>query len=184
MKFRCERDSLVEVLTTAGRAVSARTSAMALSGVRIESTGNHLAVVGTDLDLTVHASTEAIGITDGVCVAPARLLGDIVRSLEPGAVTIESEGDKVEIGAARSRFSLRTFPVDDFPTLPDPPNRPRSSRRAVWPVHSAKSYGPPPVTTPDPSSPGCSSRPRGAGCGWWPPTPTDWPCGTSTGVMP
>ncbi len=121
MKFRCERDSLVDVLTTAGRAVSTRTSSMALSGVRIEAIGNHVAVVGTDLDLTVHASTEAIGITDGVCVAPARLLADIVRSLEPGAVTIESEGDKVEIGAARSRFSLRTFPADDFPSLPEPP---------------------------------------------------------------
>ncbi len=122
MKFRCERDSLVDVLTTAGRAVSTRTSSMALSGVRIEAIGNHVAVVGTDLDLTVHASTEAIGITDGVCVAPARLLADIVRSLEPGAVTIESEGDKVEIGAARSRFSLRTFPADDFPSLPEPPS--------------------------------------------------------------
>jgi DNA polymerase III subunit beta len=87
----------------------------------MEASGNHLAVVGTDLDLTVHASTETIGISDGVCVAPAKLLADIVRSLEPGAVTIESEGDKVEIGAARSRFSLRTFPVDDFPSLPEPP---------------------------------------------------------------
>ncbi len=123
MKFRCERDSLVEVLSIAGRAVSARTSAaMALGGVRIEASGNHLAVVGTDLDLTVHVSTEAIGIADGVCVAPAKLLADIVRSLEPGAVTIESEGEKIEIGAARSRFSLRTFPVDDFPSLPEPPH--------------------------------------------------------------
>jgi DNA polymerase-3 subunit beta len=121
VKFRCERDSLVDVLTTAGRAVSARTTSMALSGVRIEAIGNHVAVVGTDLDLTVHASTEAIGISDGVCVAPAKLLADIVRSLEPGAVTIESEGEKVEIGAARSRFSLRTFPTDDFPSLPAPP---------------------------------------------------------------
>ena len=122
MKFRCERDSLVEVLATAGRAVGTRSSAqMVLSGVRIETVGNHLSVVGTDLDLTVHVATEAIGITDGVCVAPAKLLTDIVRSLEPGAVTIESEGEKVEIGAARSRFSLRTFPVADFPTLPEPP---------------------------------------------------------------
>jgi DNA polymerase-3 subunit beta len=94
---------------------------MALGGVRIESVGNHLSVIGTDLDLTVHVATEAIGITDGVCVAPAKLLADIVRSLEPGAVTVESEGDKVEIGAARSRFSLRTFAVDDFPSLPEPP---------------------------------------------------------------
>jgi DNA polymerase-3 subunit beta len=94
---------------------------MALGGIRLESLGNRLAVVGTDLDLTVHVSTEAIGITDGVCVAPAKLLADIVRSLEPGAVTIESADDKVEIAAARSRFSLRTFPVDDFPVLPEPP---------------------------------------------------------------
>jgi DNA polymerase-3 subunit beta len=122
VKFRCERDSLVEVLTTAGRAVSSRsTTTMALGGVRMESLGNRLAVVGTDLDLTVHVSTEAIGITDGVCVAPAKLLADIVRALEPGAVTVESADDKVEIAAARSRFSLRTFPVDDFPVLPEPP---------------------------------------------------------------
>jgi DNA polymerase-3 subunit beta len=94
---------------------------MALGGLRIESQDNQLSVVGTDLDLTVHAATEAIGIADGVCVAPAKLLADIVRSLEPGAVTIESEGEKIEIGAARSRFSLRTFPVDDFPSLPEPP---------------------------------------------------------------
>jgi DNA polymerase-3 subunit beta len=112
----------VEVLTTAGRAVSTRsTTTMALGGIRMESQGNRLAVVGTDLDLTVHVSTEAIGITDGVCVAPAKLLADIVRALEPGAVTIESADDKVEIAAARSRFSLRTFPVDDFPVLPEPP---------------------------------------------------------------
>ena len=36
-------------------------------------------------------------------------------------MTIESEDDKIEIAAARSRFSLRTFPLDDFPTLPEPP---------------------------------------------------------------
>ena len=55
MKFRCERDSLVEALTTAGRAVSARaTPSAALNGVRIEADGNRLLVAGTDLDLTVH----------------------------------------------------------------------------------------------------------------------------------
>jgi DNA polymerase-3 subunit beta len=94
---------------------------MALAGVRIESEGNRLMVVGTDLDLTVHVSTEAIGLSDGVCVAPSKLLTDIVRSLEPGAVTIEAEQDKIEISAARSRFSLQTFPADDFPSLPEPP---------------------------------------------------------------
>jgi len=87
----------------------------------MEVIGNHLSIVGTDVDLTVHVSSEAIGIADGVCVAPAKLLADIVRSLEPGAVTIEADSDKIEIGAARSHFSLRTYSVDDFPSLPEPP---------------------------------------------------------------
>jgi len=123
VKFRCERDSLVEVLTTAGRAVSTRTTtSVALGGIRIETSGNSLTAIGTDLDLTVHVTSEAIGIADGVCIAPARLLGDIVRSLEPGAVTLEADSDKVEISAARSRFSLRTFPVEEFPSLPALPD--------------------------------------------------------------
>lgn len=120
MKFRCERDSLVEALTGAGRAVSGRgTVTAATNGVRIEIRGNRLSVVGTDLDLTVHVELEAIGLDDGVCVAPARLTADIVRSLEPGAVTFEGGEDEVEISAARSRFVVRTYGADEFPVLPE-----------------------------------------------------------------
>jgi DNA polymerase III subunit beta len=121
VKFRCERDTLVEALTTAGRAVTARGStSAALAGVRIDVAGNQLTVVGTDLDLTVRVENEAIGLDDGSVVTPARLAADIVRSLEPGAVTFEGGEDEVEISAARSRFVVRTFSVDDFPVLPDP----------------------------------------------------------------
>jgi DNA polymerase III subunit beta len=121
VKFRCERDSLVEALTTAGRAVTTRGStAAALSGIRIDVAGNRLTVVGTDLDLTVRVEIEAIGLDDGTVVTPARLAAEIVRSLEPGAVTFEGGDDEVEISAARSRFVVRTFAVDDFPVLPAP----------------------------------------------------------------
>ena len=106
---------------------------MVLSGLRIESVGNHLSVIGTDLDLTVHVSTEAIGITDGVCVAPAKLLADIVRSLEPGAVTIEAEGEKVEIGAARSDSACARSRWPTSPRSPSLPIRPRSCPPPVWP---------------------------------------------------
>ena len=41
MKFRCERDVLVEALGTAGRAVASRGGALpVLSGVRVELTGD------------------------------------------------------------------------------------------------------------------------------------------------
>ena len=125
MKFRSERDSLVESLTTAGRAVGGRgVSSVVLSGLLLVCEGNQLTATGTDLDLTIRVDQEVIGIEDGSCVVPARLLADIVRSLEPGAVTVEGGEEKVEISASRSHFSLRAFPVVEFPSVSQPTENP------------------------------------------------------------
>jgi DNA polymerase III subunit beta len=117
MKFRSERDTLVEALSAAARAVSTR-AVGATTGLHLLVKGNELTATGTDLDLTVRAVIEVIGIDDGEAVVPARLVADAVRHLEAGAVTIDAGDEKVEISAARSRFSLRTFPPADFPSLP------------------------------------------------------------------
>lgn len=118
MKFRSERDALVDMLATAGRAVGGRGgSSPVLLGLLLSCTGNALSVTGTDLDLTIQVSDEVIGIDDGSCVIPSRLATDIVRRLEPGAVTVEDEGDQVTISAARSTFRLHTYPVVEFPPV-------------------------------------------------------------------
>ena len=118
MKFRSERDSLIEMLATAGRAVGARaTSSPVLSGLLLSCTGNVLSVTGTDLDLTIQVTQEVIGVEDGTCVVPARLSTDIVRRLEPGAVTFANDEDHITISAARSNFKLRTYPVVEFPAV-------------------------------------------------------------------
>ena len=119
MKLRCERDVLVEALTTAGRAVTSRGgTTQVLSGVRLEVVGDRLHVAGSDLDLTIEVDLAAAGSEDGACVLPARLVADIVRALEPGAVTLEADDEEARIVAGRSNFSVRTFPVSDFPRLP------------------------------------------------------------------
>jgi DNA polymerase-3 subunit beta len=74
-------------------------------------------VTGTDLDLTIQVTDEVIGIDDGSCVIPARLSTDIVRRLEPGAVTFGDDGDSITITAARSTFKLHTYPVVEFPPV-------------------------------------------------------------------
>jgi DNA polymerase-3 subunit beta len=125
VKFRSERDVLVDALATAGRGVGGRgASAAVLSGLLLVCEGNRLVATGTDLDLTIRVELEVIGLEDGSAVVPARLVADIVRSLEPGAVTVEgaAEGteERIEISAARSRFGLRTYPVVEFPAIAGP----------------------------------------------------------------
>ena len=121
MKFRCERDVLLDALTTAGRAIASRGGALpVLSGVRLEAMGHELRVVGTDLDLTIQVVVGVAVARPGVVVAPGRLVTDIVRALDAGAVTVESDedNDELRISSGRSNFSVRTHPAGDFPRLP------------------------------------------------------------------
>jgi len=117
MKFKSERDILVEALSAASRVVATRLIG-ASSGVLLSLVGNHLTVTGTDLDITVRTKVDVIGLEDGSCVVPARLIVDAVRSLEAGAVTIASSEETVEVSLGRAKFSLRTFSVMDYPNLP------------------------------------------------------------------
>lgn len=123
MKFRCERDVLVEALATASRATASRGGSLpVLSGVRTELEGNRLRLTGHDLELTISVEVEVRGEGDGVTVLPAKLAADVVRALEPGAVTIEVGDDEAQITAGRSDFALRVLPADEFPMLPQPAN--------------------------------------------------------------
>ncbi len=117
MKFRSERDLLVEALSAASRVVATRLVG-ATSGVLLSLTNNQLTVTGTDLDITVRTVVDVIGIEDGASVVPARLIVDAVRSLEAGAVTVTAHDENVELSLGRAKFSLRTFAVVDYPNLP------------------------------------------------------------------
>jgi DNA polymerase-3 subunit beta len=121
VKFRCERDELVEAVSAAGRAVTSRGSSLpVLSGIRFELSNGHLRLTGSDLDTTILVDQEVTGDEDGVAVIPAKLIGDIARSLPPGKVEIAVEGDDARITANRAQFTMRTIPATEFPRLPEP----------------------------------------------------------------
>ena len=121
MKFRCERDALVDRLSTSSRAVSSRGGALpVLTGIHLSANEDTLTITGSDLDLTVRSTVTVAVDTPGVAVLPARLTVDIIRSLDSGAVEIDISNDEARISSGRSQFAVRTLPADDFPKLPEP----------------------------------------------------------------
>jgi DNA polymerase III subunit beta len=122
MKLSISRDTFLAALQVVGRAVSSRSTLPSLSGVRLAATTDELTLAATDTELGLTMSVAEVAIeTEGTLLLPGRLLGDVVRSLPSGEVTLalRSEQRDVELTAGGARFHLRTLAAEDFPRLPE-----------------------------------------------------------------
>ena len=118
MKFRCERDTLLDALTVAVRATAGvGAGRAALTGAHLELAGDTLTVTGSDLDLTLAVTAEVAGSGDGAAVTPARLLTDVVRAVAAGSVEFSVDEGEAVIVAGSSEFSIRLIPEEDYPQL-------------------------------------------------------------------
>jgi DNA polymerase-3 subunit beta len=125
VKFRCERDVLVDALSSAGRAVSTRGGALpVLSGVRAELVGNELRCTGSDSDLTINVAITVNGEEDGVTVLPGRLAADIVKALPQGAVVVAIDDEEAHISSGRAEFAIRVLPAEEYPRFAEPTGEP------------------------------------------------------------
>jgi DNA polymerase-3 subunit beta len=120
VKFRCERDTLADAVATAQRTVASRSGALpVLQDLRVTATDDGLELIGSDLEITNRVRVPAEVEESGVAVVP-KLLGEIVRRLEPGPVTVSVTGDEATITAGRFSTSLRLKPAEDYPRLTPP----------------------------------------------------------------
>src|SRR2546425_5151295 len=120
MKFKCDRDSFSDALQAVQRAVSSRPGIPALTGVFMNATGGELILATTDLEVSARLRLEVQVQRDGVALVPARLLADMVKSLEQAPVEFEEQGGQARIVCSNYEGTLRCLPAEDFPALQDP----------------------------------------------------------------
>src|SRR5687768_1430009 len=110
MKFRCERDDLLEAVQFASRAISNRATLPVLSGLRIEALeSGSVVMAATDLELTMETSFQA-GIDEpGKAIVPGRLFGEVSRSLGAGQVSVLAGEGEIEIGSGRGHFRVKSL---------------------------------------------------------------------------
>src|SRR5687767_5808733 len=119
MKFRCERDELLNAVQFASRAISNRATLPVLSGLKIDAQEEgRVRVAATDLELTMETTFAAAVDTPGKVIVPGRLFGEMTRSLGAGQVSVASGDAEVEIGSGRGQFRVRSLAPDDYPALP------------------------------------------------------------------
>ncbi|WP_030163358.1 DNA polymerase III subunit beta [Spirillospora albida] len=124
MEFRVDRQPLAEAVAWAARTLPARPALPVLAGMLIEATDDGgLTLAGFDYEVSARARTDAQVADPGRVLVPGRLLAEIVRNLPPQPVDVFTKGSEVVVRCGPAEFGLLTLPVEDYPTLPEPPSR-------------------------------------------------------------
>ncbi|MGO1625557.1 MAG: DNA polymerase III subunit beta [Halomonadaceae bacterium] len=119
MKFSISREALLRPLTLVAGVVERRQTLPVLSNVLIEVDGDQVALTGTDLEVELIGRTVASAVEQqGAATVPARKLMDICKSLpEQSDIQLSVEEGRAVLRSGRSRFTLSTLPVAEFPNI-------------------------------------------------------------------
>lgn len=118
MKFSCEKALLQTALSTASRAVSAKSTIPALEGLLLEAE-HVLTVTGFNMETGIRTNCAADILKTGSILLPARLFGEIVRKLPDDVVTISAVKLSVQIQCGFSEFQLQGLDPEEYPLLPE-----------------------------------------------------------------
>ncbi len=121
MKFTIERSHLIKPLQQVSGALGGRPTLPILGNLLIKVEENVLSMTATDLEVELVSKVTLEGDFEaGSITVPSRKFLDICRGLPDDAIiTFVLEGDRVQVRSGRSRFSLATLPVNDFPNIED-----------------------------------------------------------------
>jgi DNA polymerase-3 subunit beta len=120
MELVARKADLVRELQFFQQIVERKNTIPILANVLIETDGNTIRLLATDIEVTLSSSCEAAVEKPGKVTLPAKKLYEIVRSLPDGDVKIQSsrDGNHVTVSADRFESKMPTMPVADFPTPP------------------------------------------------------------------
>ena len=117
MKFTCERETLLNTITTANKGVVPRPERPILNCILLELTENMLTATATDQHLWVRAAMQVSDGTDGAVAIPARHFVEALRSCDPGTVTFEAAENKTTMESGRAKFVFNHLRADDYPQM-------------------------------------------------------------------
>ncbi len=119
MEFKINSKVLEKLLSKIIPAVPSRTPMPILENFLFDIKDGSLTVSATDLEIALKSSLNVAANQNIKMVIPARLLYDIVRSLEDAQVNFSVDGNgKLKITTDKGVYNLSYLPSEDFPEIP------------------------------------------------------------------
>ncbi len=119
MNIICDKKQLTDAVSGVSKAVTPSSSVPVLQGILMQSDGFSLKLTGYDLEMAITTNIEANVKVAGEVVLPAKLLLDMIKSLDGNEVEITCEENlETTISAGITKYDLMGMNAVDFPNLP------------------------------------------------------------------
>ena len=119
MKFTINKNLFLEKLQIAQKAMASRSNMPALTGILISCENEELTMVTSNSEIAIKVliNEPSLSIeTEGSCLVPGKIFGDIVRKLNGEDIEFEYKEDNImRIQAGSSDVTLNLLEVEDYP---------------------------------------------------------------------
>jgi DNA polymerase-3 subunit beta len=117
--IQASRDAILKPLMTVAGIVEKRHTLPILANVMMRKDAERVTFLASDIEIQISTTAELSRSAETVATTvSARKLIDILKALPDNIdVTIRVDDKRATLSAGRSRFTLQTMPVEDFPTV-------------------------------------------------------------------
>ena len=121
MKFICNKENLMEIISTVQKAVTPKAAMPILECIKIDASADgNVVFTGNNIDLCIEYNGKCDVVEGGTIALTSRMFGEIVRSMPEGNVTISTDETnnitKIKNGA--SEFNIQGLSSNEYPAAP------------------------------------------------------------------
>jgi DNA polymerase-3 subunit beta len=117
MEITLPHQKLIQALELIGRISTKHVTLPVLQCVRIEATTDGIILQATNLEISIEIAVAGIVAESGVVAVPAQVFLQSVQFVSDKELTLRTEEQVLLIETANTNTSIKTFAVEEFPTL-------------------------------------------------------------------
>lgn len=119
MHIEIQKQELVKKLELIARVATKHLTLPVLQCVYMRVEKNEMFFAGTNLELSITTTVKGKVTSDGIAAVPSALLLQTVQLIPDESVVLSIEGDALVVEARGSSAKINTFPVAEFPSIPE-----------------------------------------------------------------
>lgn len=119
MNFTITRPNLQQAISAVASCLAPKASLPVLANILVETVDGGVRVGATDLDNWVRTTAPADVKESGAVTVPGKTLQDLAGVLADAPVSIQVQGEQLDVNCGRSRVKINGLPASEFPSLPE-----------------------------------------------------------------